>query len=181
MREPEREQHERRHELGAGDRRNGFHAGQVPLEVPGRDRVSECGRHDHEAAEQGVGPAIGVNAEQHRHADDPDRDAHEAGRVRALLAGEGEGEEVGEDRRARDEDPRERRGDVLLPKRDQAERTRDLHEGEDDDGAEAPAKAPQDITVKRQGHQHERRKRGARGDDRPRRHTVVQPDLDEEV
>jgi hypothetical protein len=70
---------------------------------------------------------------------------------------------------------------VLLAQRDQAERARDLDEGEDDDGAEAPAKAPQDITVKRQGHEHERRERGARGDDRPRRHAVVEADLDEEV
>ena len=62
----------------------GSHAGEVALEVPGADRVAERGQDHHQAADERLGAAAGVHAEQQRHADDPDRDAREAPPARPL-------------------------------------------------------------------------------------------------
>jgi len=181
VREAEREGRERRHGLRAGDRRDRLDAAEVPLQVPGGDRVSERGQDHHQAAHDRVGAAAGVHPEQQRNADDADRDARQARAIRALGTGEREREQEGEDRRGRDEDAGERRGDPLLAERDQRERPRGLYESKDHDVAEPSAKRTQDPGMHGERKQHEGRQRGSRRDDRPRRDAVVERDLDEQV
>jgi len=181
VKQPDRESHERGHRLGAGHRRHRLDPGEVALQVPGGDGVAQ-GREDHEqAAHEGLRPAAGVHTEQHPHAHDPDRHADEARRVRALLTGEREGQQEGEDRRARYEDPGERRRDPLLAERDQRKRDRDLDERQHHDWAEAAAKAAEHPELRRKRNEHERGERRSDGDDGPRRHAVLQRDLDEQV
>jgi hypothetical protein len=153
----------------------------APLDVPGADAVAEGGEHHHQPARDGLEATLHVDAEQHRHAGDADRDPGQARPRGALLALEREREQEREDRSGCDQDAGERRGDVALAGRDQQQRAAHLDHGEHQDRP-----AVDEQTAKRAGaggdrQQHQRGQRGADADDQGRRHVVLERDLDEQV
>jgi len=177
----QRERDQSGHDLGAGHRRHRLDTGEVPLQVPGCDRVAEGGEDHHQAAGDRVGPAAGVHAEQHRHAEDPDAHADQRGRTVALLAAQHEGEQKGEDRRGRDENSGERGRDVLLAEPDQRERSSHLYEREHHDRAEAATEALEHAKARGEREEDERGERCPDRDDRPGGEDVLKRDLDEEI
>ena len=77
-------------------------------------RVAEARQHDRGAAEQSPQRAAEVEAEQHDHPGEAEKDPREPQARRPLLVVEPDRENDRPDRRRRDEDPGQRRGDLLL-------------------------------------------------------------------
>jgi len=181
VRQAERQRDERGHRLSPRDGRDRLDAAQVALQVPGGHGVAEGGQDHHQAAGDGARPAARVHAEQHPDAEDPDGHAGERQRAVALLPAQGERQQKGEDRRARHQDPGERRGDVLLAEPDQRERAGDLHQREHDDRPHAAAQAAEHAHLHRERDEDESGEGRPDRDDRPRGEHVLESDLDEEI
>jgi hypothetical protein len=128
----------------------------APLDVPGADAVAEGGEHHHQPARDGLEAALHVNAEQHRHAGDADRDPGKALPRGALLALEGERQQKREDRRGGDQNAGERRGDVTLTSRDQQQRAAHLDHGEHEDRPAVDAQAAERTGAGGDRQQHQR-------------------------
>jgi hypothetical protein len=114
----------------------------VALEHHRTDRVTERGEQDRERAEQLIGLAGDVDPDERDDAREPEHQAREPRAGGALLVVEPEGEQRDEQRRGGDDDRGQRRGDVLLARRDQRERQRHLDHPEDRDPQPAATQRP---------------------------------------